>query len=165
MKNRKNLNQFKYPMKLQPSTFHWIEVFPDGQEIYRANIYDDIYENYEPSLDISGGILVKAQAENVFQLTMDFNPSPFFTLNKSGYLKLFLHPDHSVLGKIHFDLSSSINKENLSGKYFLVNEYIYLELKWESKIKNRTFSIWGWADLATGSFPKTVKQINKNKKI
>jgi hypothetical protein len=162
MDDKKKLNQFACPLKLQQSTFHWVDDFPVGSVTFRAGIYDDNYENFDPHIIIPNSIFNKAPAEKVFQLTMDFNSCPF-TANKKGYLKLFLHPDNTVLGNAHFELSSAVKKDYLVGKYFLKNEYIYLELTWESQAHNRTLNIWGWADLATGSIPAKLKP-NKNKK-
>jgi hypothetical protein len=164
MDDRKKLNQFKYPLKLNQSTFHWVDGFAEGTENYRAAIYDNNYENFDPHIIIPNSIFTKAPAEKVFQLTMDFNSCPF-TANKKGYFKLFLHPDKSVLGKAYFELSSPVKKDYLVGKYFLKNEYIYLELTWESQAHNRTLSIWGWADLATGTIPAKLMSNKKTKKI
>jgi hypothetical protein len=163
MDDRNKLNQFKYPLKLNQSTFHWVDGFALGSETFRASIYDDNYDNFDPHIIIPNSIFTKAPAEKVFQLTMDFNSCPF-TANKKGYLKLFLHPGNTVLGNIHFELSSPVKKDYLVGKYFLKNKYIYLELTWESQTHNRTLNIWGWADLATGTIPAKLKSKEKQKR-
>lgn len=152
MENRNKLNQFECPMKLEESSFFLLTDFAEGIDSEKASIYDAYYEKHDPHIFITSSIFTKAQAEKVFLLTMDFSPCPF-SAEQKGYLKLFLYPDRKVLGNAYYDPGSPIKKDYLSGNYFLDNEYIYLELAWESQAHNRTLLTWGWTDLGAGMDP------------
>lgn len=142
---KENLNQFPDRLKLGESTLY---VIPDFPEIDKEAFYEAMYQRTAPSLVFTSGSWTPAQAKDTYCLTLDFPASPF-TFNRIGYLKLFLYPDHSLLGKAHYDKGSRLQDEHLKGFWFLSDGYVYLEMTWTA-VNNQSWKVWAWADLEGG---------------
>jgi hypothetical protein len=144
-KNKHELEPYLEGRKLGSSSFFCLSNFPIGNKV---EIYDSIFDTDTPDIWIPLGNFKATEAEGVGCLTLDFDPCDF-TLNRKGYLKMFLYPDKSLLGKAHYDKGSKLTEEHLKGHWFLHDGYIYLEVIW-TDLKGLTFNLWGWADIQGG---------------
>jgi|GEM_PF-4668833 len=139
----KTFDFFPYalPIRNQTGSFQYIEDFSETQN---PEYYDALYELFPPTFNCQNIILREAQAPDVVQGVFDFPPCRF-TSQKSGCLKIFLYPDHKILGKAEYNAGSKLSDEKIEGKWFLHNDYLYLEIIWIGN-QHISYKVWGWTD-------------------
>jgi hypothetical protein len=137
----KTFDFFPYvlPIRNQAGSFQYIEDFSETQD---PGYYDALYEAYGCTFNCKDIILRVAPAPGVIQGIFDFPACPF-TQNQPGSLRIFLYKDHKILGKAAYSAGSSMTDENIEGKWFLHNDFLYLEIVWFNKLQ-KPYKLWGW---------------------